>query len=80
MQTIETIKREFHNALYKRNRIIQLIYAYISYDQQSKSKENFKQVRSWLKQASRKGKKLKGASKIVLKTKYGRESISKFAD
>jgi 2-polyprenyl-3-methyl-5-hydroxy-6-metoxy-1,4-benzoquinol methylase len=59
MQTIETINREFYNSLYKRHRIIQLIYPFISYDQQSKSKENFKQVRSWLKQASRDAKKLK---------------------
>lgn len=49
---IEEINAEFYNKLYKkRNVFLQLIYPFISYDQQSKSKFNYRTILSVLKQA-----------------------------
>lgn len=47
MSEIENINRSFYNKLYKRrHRLLQLIYPYVSYDQQCKSKHNIKFIKT----------------------------------
>ena len=50
-KNIEGVNKDFYNKLYKkRNPLIQLIYSFISYDQQSKSKYNYKKIKYVLDQ------------------------------
>jgi len=50
---IEIVNKDFYNKLYKkRNLLIQLIYPFISHDQQSKSKHNYQKIKSILKESS----------------------------
>lgn len=55
MSQIENINKDYYNKLYrKKNLLVQLIYPFISYDQQCKSKYNIKAIKTVINSSQRK--------------------------
>lgn len=54
MQEVEKINKDFYDKVYKKRPLLfQLIYPFISFDQQSKSKRNFRLLRPYIREKSK---------------------------